>query len=282
MNTNDVLATVAKSLKAQGIPDAQLEAELIVGYVLGATRAKLYSDLQEEFTNDHYADVEKMVAARMQRYPLAYLLGHREFYGREFYVTPAVMIPRQETETLVERALAISVDRASIVVDVGTGSGVLAVTAACHLPIATIIAVDISIDALNVAAINARHHGVINQVDFVVGDLLSSIGGPVDLVIANLPYIPEGDLETLQDEIKFYEPRLALTAGSDGLELIQRLLSQASEVLAPGGTILLEIGSSQKREAIRLAERAFPFGYIQVLQDLAGWDRVVEITSGRH
>ena len=277
-----MLATVAKSLKAQGLPDAQLEAELIVSYVLGVTRAKLYSDLQEEFANDHYADVEKMLAARMKKYPLAYLLGHREFYGREFYVAPAVMIPRQETETLVERALAISVDRTSIIVDVGTGSGVIAVTAAAHLPVATIVAVDISIDALKVAAINARHHEVINRVEFVMGDLLGPIVGPVDMVIANLPYIPEGDLETLQDEIRFYEPKLALTGGSDGLELIQRLLSQAPEVLAPGGTILLEIGSPQRKDTIRLVEMAFPFAHIQVLQDLAGWDRVLEITTDYH
>ena len=282
MKTTDALTTVANTLEVHGIPDSQLEAELLMGHVLGVDRARMYAALQEEFSDHHLSALERLLAQRLERYPLAYLLGRREFYGLELQVSPAVMVPRQETETLVERALLLAQNRALTVADVGTGSGAIAIAVAVHLPAARVLAVDVSLEALAVAAANVQRHvptGRDGRVGLVAGDLLAPITGPLDMVLTNLPYIPDGDLDALQDEVRLYEPRVALAGGPDGLTLVRRLLAQTQDVLAPGGLVLLEISPVQREAVLQAAAVAFPKAHLEVVQDLAGWERVVEVRT---
>ena len=280
MKTTDILTTVASTLEVHGIPDHRLEAELLVGHVLGLGRASLYAALQEEIAPRHLCALERLLAQRLERRPLAYLLGHREFYGLDLLVSPAVMVPRQETEALVDRALTLARqwgDSPLTLADVGTGSGAIAVAVATHLPTAHLLAIDISQEALAVAAANAQHHGVAQQVSLAVGDLLSHVAGPLDMVLANLPYIPDRDLDTLQEEVRLHEPRAALAGGQDGLDLVRRLLAQARGILRPQGAVLLEISPVQKKAVLQAASASLPEARLEVTRDLEGWDRVVEV-----
>jgi release factor glutamine methyltransferase len=215
--------------------------------------------------------------------PVAYLTGTRAFYDRDLVVTPAVLIPRPETEHLVEaalawaRGLAPERQRGLRIADVGTGSGAIAVTLAAHLPGAQVWAVDISAEALAVAAQNAARHGVTGHLILVEGDLLAQVP-PVDLIAANLPYVPRAKLAALP--VTRHEPWLALDGGPDGLDLIRRLLAQAPAVLAAGGLALLEIEAGQGPAVRALAEAAFPGAAVAVLTDWTGHDRLVRIERG--
>ncbi|MSQ40809.1 MAG: peptide chain release factor N(5)-glutamine methyltransferase [Dehalococcoidia bacterium] len=280
MNVAEVLATVASTLDVHGIPDHRLEAELLVGYVLGVSRARLYASLDEAVTDKQLQALDELVPLRVERRPLAYLLGHREFYSLDLLVSPAVMVPRPETETLVDRALQWAQaqgGRPLVVADVGTGSGAIAVTIALRFPSARVLAVDVSLQALSVAIANARRHGVAQRVSFVAGDLLEAVVGPLDLVLANLPYIPDADLDDLQAEVRVYEPRIALAGGRDGLDIIRRLLAQAGRVVRPGGLLLLEISPVQREAVLQEAAGAFPGAQIELVKDLGGWERVLAV-----
>jgi release factor glutamine methyltransferase len=208
-----------------------------------------------------------------------YLTGARGFYHLNFYVTPDVLIPRPETEHLIEAALVWGRDRAGLrIADVGTGSGAIAITLARHLPGSRVWAVDVSAAALDVARNNASRHGVADRIAFVLGDLLEpaiTAGQRFDLIAANLPYIPSAELDTL--EVVKHEPRLALDGGADGLDVIRRLLDQASRVLADEGLILLECAAGQGERVAALSRAAFPDAAVDVIPDLAGHDRVVRI-----
>jgi release factor glutamine methyltransferase len=212
--------------------------------------------------------------------PLAYLTGHREFYGLDFLVDARVLVPRPETETLVDLARAHAHPHAPTrILDVGTGSGCLAVAVARHLPSAHVTATDISAGALAVARRNADRHGVSDRVTFVQSDLLSDCRlqtSSFTLLLANLPYIASSDLPRLP--VSEHEPRLALDGGSEGLDLIRRLLADAPRVLSSNGGLLLEIGADQGQAVSALARTAFPAAQIRVHRDWAGLDRVVAIT----
>ena len=223
-----------------------------------------------------YAAALQRLAARE---PLAYVLGEREFYGRAFVVTPAVLVPRPETELLVELALAHLASRAAatVALDVGTGSGVLGVTLAAERPELPVMAIDCSREALAVARDNARRLGVAARVSFVCADLLAATRGPLDLVLANLPYIPAALVDGLMPEVACYEPRVALDGGEDGLALVRRLLDQLATRLAPGGLAALEIGADQAVAARDAAARAFPDADVSVLADLAGRPRALRV-----
>jgi len=280
LNVADVLATVASTLEVHGIPDHRLEAELLVGYALGLDRARLYAALNDAVPDKRLQALDELVALRVERRPLAYLLGHREFYSLDFLVSPAVMVPRPETETLVDRALQWAQARGGrplVVADVGTGSGAIAVTIALRLPSARVLAIDVSREALSVAGVNAQRHGVADRIALVAGDLLSAVTGPLDMVLANLPYIPDADLDDLQEEVRVYEPRIALAGGPDGLNLIRRLLAQATKVMRPGGLLLLEISPVQREAVLQEATGAFPGAQIELVRDLGGWERVLEV-----
>jgi len=275
-------ASVGSSLRqatAELIPITdvpRLEAEVLLAHVLGTSRTGLMAHPERPLTPDQMGRYETLVRRRASDYPLPYLTGRVEFYGLEFEVTPEVLIPRPETETLVDLALA---RRPTHVVDVGTGSGCIAVSLAVHLPRATVYGIEISPAALAIARRNVERHSVVRRVRLMVGDVLSPRPGPVDLVVANLPYVPTGQCAALPASVRDHEPWLALDGGPDGLAVIRRLLAQVPGVLRPGGGLLVEIGADQGKAAVRLARTYFPRAEVRVHPDLAGRDRVLEVQT---
>lgn len=280
MTTIREVLTAAKARFAAVSASPGLDAQLLLAEALDASRAHVLAHPEQVLTGQQAAAYAQLVTRREAGEPVAYLLGRRAFYDREFSVGPAVLIPRPETEHLLEAALDFITARAAqgspvtAAVDVGTGSGALAVTLAAHASQTRVWATDISPDALAIARHNAARSGV--QVTFLEGDLLEPLlaqGGRVDLVMANLPYIATDEMLAL--EVSRYEPHLALDGGPDGLRLIRRLLVQAPGAINPGALILLEIGADQGESAARLAHDAFPGCTCSVMKDYAGHDRVV-------
>jgi len=259
-----------------------LDADLLLCAALGVERAFLLAHLDDELTDNTAAQFAAWLDRAVSGEPIAYILGVRGFYDREFTVTPAVLIPRPETELLLEQALAwAEIHLVRLAADIGTGSGALAVTFAAHVPSAQIIAVDISLAALAVARSNAEQHNVAGRVTFLHGDLLEPLierGLSPDLIMANLPYIPGGDLTALA--VTKHEPRLALDGGPDGLDLIRRLLAQAAKLCQPGALLLLEIGAGQGEAALAAVRAVFPTAEAAVLADYAGHERIVTVTLG--
>ena len=275
-----VLQDTHQKLEAAGIPDARLEAEVLVMNVMRMARQSIFAEQETEVSAQQQEALEELLARRYQREPLAYILGMREFYGINVVLTPAVLIPRPETEGLVEHALFMAMmgmeSRELSIADVGTGSGAIAINLAIHLPAARIFAVDVADAVLDVAAYNIRAHGVGDRVKLGIGDLLEAVPEPVDLIVANLPYVPTGRIPTLQPEVQ-KEPALALDGGPDGLDLIRRLLTQAEDKLKPNGIILLEMDPEQITAVQELALQHFPEGSTSVEKDLAGMDRILTI-----
>ncbi len=254
----------------------RLEAEVLLAHVLEISRTMLLTHPERALTANQLNDYRTLVHRRTSGYPLPYLTGHIEFYGLEFEITPEVLIPRPETETLVDLAIA---RRPATAVDVGSGSGCIAVSLAVNLPESTICAIDISPAALAVARRNVERHAVSAQVRLMVGDVLSPRPGPVDLIVSNPPYIPTSERASLPASVRDHEPRLALDGGVDGLRIIQRLLAQAPVALKPGGGLLIEIGADQGEAASRLAHTFFPQAAVHIHPDLAGRDRVLEVQT---
>ncbi|MDP3062015.1 MAG: peptide chain release factor N(5)-glutamine methyltransferase, partial [Chloroflexota bacterium] len=217
-----------------------MEAELLLAHILHADRTRLYALSDTHVSLAEEQDLEGLLARRLLREPLAYILGVRWFYGLELAVRPGVLIPRPETELLVERAIALAGDRVLSIADVGAGGGNIAVALAVYLPRARLFATDISPNALQVAAENVARHGVAEQVTLLHGDLLAPLSAPVDMIAANLPYVRRDALPSLQPELR-YEPVEALDGGPDGLDLLRRLLAQAPDYLASGGWLLAEL-----------------------------------------
>ncbi len=268
-------------LQEAGVEEAHLEADVLVRHVLGLERADLLARPETPLAPAQSAALEGLMARRERREPLAYVLGRREFHGLDFRVTPAVMVPRPETETLVEEALAWARSRPApvTVADVGTGSGCIVVTLAARLPDVRFLATDVSPAALAVAEENAHRHGVAGRVRLLSGHLLQPLPGPVDLVVANLPYVPSGRLDSLQPEVRDHEPRGALDGGPDGTDLLRPLLRQAGSYLRPGGALMLEIDEEQGPALAEAARSAFPAATVSVLPDLSGRDRVLVVQT---
>lgn len=279
------IVAAAQRLGGAGVDSPRLDAEVLLGHVLNMTRAQLYAHADQRLTDDQRRRFELLVGRRCQREPVAYLIGRKAFYGLDLLVTPQVLIPRPETELLVDLALdAIRHRQAAsrngttptvTVADIGTGSGAVALAIAANSVHTDVVATDISAAALDVAQENARRLGLQDRVRFVQGHLLEPLSHPVDLIIANLPYVAESEWPTLAPDIVNYEPSLALAGGLDGLTLIRELLAQAPQRLRPGGSVFLEIGSGQGAAVARLAANAFPEAYVEVLTDYAYHDRVV-------
>jgi release factor glutamine methyltransferase len=269
-----------QTLEAAAIPDARLEAEVMVMTVMRMTRQNIFAEQESEVPGHLSQDLAAILAQRLERTPLAYILGYREFYGINVLVTPDVLIPRPETEGIVEHTLFMALmgmeTRELTIADVGTGSGAIAVNLAIHLPAARIFAVDISEPALDVAAYNIRGHSVADRVRLGHGDLLEPLPEPVDLIVANLPYIPTGRLPTLQPEVQ-QEPQLALDGGPDGLDVVRRLMAQAPGKLNAPGIILLELDPEQFPAAEAIALQHFPDAEISAEQDLTRRDRIMVI-----
>ena len=274
-------AQAAAELDKRDIPDSSLEAEVIVRHALGYDRAQFYAALSETLGTERLARIHALLRRRIAGEPLAYITGHREFYGLDFAVSPAVLIPRQETELLVDVALDFArgnADDSISIADVGTGSGAIAVAVAHNLPQAHVHATDCSAAALHVAERNCRKHGVADRVSLLQGDLLDPLPRGVDLIISNPPYIASRLLPELPREVR-REPRLALDGGERGLDVIERLIEQAPAKLNAGGRLILEI-SPEQLEAVREAAQAcFPNAVVAHRNDLLGLARCVTIAT---
>ncbi len=293
-------------LQEEGFDTPCLDAEVLLGHVLGLTRAQIHAHPKRRLDASELDSYRELIERRRQHEPVAYILGCKEFYGLDFYVDRRVLIPRPETELLVEKGLEIG--RAAsyplTIADVGTGCGAIAISLAVHLPQAIIYALDASPEALEVSALNRRRHSVERRVHLLQGDLLSPLPDPVDLIVANLPYVSWAEWEQLPRTITAYEARSALDGGPDGLDAIRRLLAQARQ-LKPQTTILLEIGATQGAAVTDLAWHSFDnpstlrrgsgqallrtelgtphfsTATVEVVQDHAGLDRmaVIEIQA---
>jgi release factor glutamine methyltransferase len=280
------LHAATQYLTQAGADSPRLTAEALLAHVLGLARAQLLARPEHPVRPEEQARFHSLVARAAQGEPLAYLTGRREFHGLDFMVDARVLVPRPETELLVDRALAYlqsqpeTADRH--VADVGTGSGCIAVTLAVKCPSARVTALDISEDALAVARLNAERHGVNGRVTFSESDLLASmryLSSAFQVLCANLPYVPSDELDTLP--VVRHEPRRALDGGPDGLLWVRRLLVDAPRAMKPGGLVLLEIGAGQGGTAAALAREAFPRARVEVHPDYAGLDRIVSVTLGR-
>ncbi|MCB9078491.1 MAG: peptide chain release factor N(5)-glutamine methyltransferase [Anaerolineaceae bacterium] len=290
-----LLANARQQLVAAGCDSPRLDAELLLAHILGRDRTWLYRYPQVEVTEAERAAFLKLIDRRVQREPVAYLIGHKAFYGLDFVVTSDTLIPRPETELLVETAIAWAA--ASIrtqaegsapsqkpkysLVDVGTGSGCIAVTLAKMTPEAQLTAIDLSDRALAVARLNAERHDVADRIEFLAGDLLAPLREPVDLIASNPPYIDPAELTLpfTAPEVNRYEPRLALDGGEAGLAVVRRLLAQAAHFLKPGGMLLVEIGATQGNVVKKWAQAEFPTALVEIKPDLAGWDRLLVVKN---
>ncbi|HWB13428.1 MAG TPA: peptide chain release factor N(5)-glutamine methyltransferase [Pirellulales bacterium] len=275
-----LLQWTTQYLKQHGADSPRLDAEVLLAESLGCPRIQLYARFEEMPGEDTRTAFRELVRRRAEGTPVAYLVGRREFYSLSFRVTPDVLIPRPETEFLVIRLLDLAkpADAAWTVADVGTGSGVIGVCAAKYLPACRIVALDVSPKALDVAAANARDHGVDDRIEFVNSDLFAAVAPErkFDFVVSNPPYVAENELAALSRDVRDYEPRGALVAGSRGTELIARLIGEAGDRLKPGGWLLVEI-SPQIETAVReLVAADGRFALEPTVKDLAGLARVVQ------
>ncbi len=277
-----VLQQAVQPLAAAGCDTPRLDAEVLLAHLLGQDRAWLYAHPEYTLSRSQLSAYQSLVARRAQREPIGYLTGHKEFYGLDLIVSPDVLIPRPETEHLVDRAVYWLTTSAApgVIADVGTGSGAIAVALAVHIPQAHIIAIDTSSAALTVARRNTVRHGVANRVHCVQGDLLTPLTGPLRLVVANPPYLRQAELTAAPPEVARWEPRAALDGGPDGLATIRRLLEQASERLSPDGALLMELGAQQGDDVLRLARHHLPTATVEIARDYVGRDRVLIVYSG--
>ncbi len=269
-------------LRHGGIETPELDAALLLGYLLGLDRAALYAHILDAAPPGISAAFDGLIARRLGRAPVAYLTGTKEFMGLQFAVNPAVLVPRPETELLVEWAVRWLQERSdrTRVVDVGTGSGAIAVALTSMTPYARVLASDISRSALAVARYNARQHGVAGRVTLICGDRLSWLGQAADLILANLPYLT--DVQADKTELDA-EPRIALAGGGgDGFELYRTLIPQVPARLANSGAFAFEIDPSQAKIAGALCSESFAFASVTMHHDLAGLTRfiTVEATPG--
>lgn len=278
---NALLAWARQGLDRAGIENAAQESRWLVGHALGLEPHQLASQAEQPVSPDKQMQAEALVSRRVAHEPLQYILGTQEFCGIEFHVNPAVLIPRPETEVLLQEALrAVDLNKDSVLVDVGTGSGCLAVTLARILQRTRILAVDYSPEALAMAKANAERQMLAERIEFIEGDLLSplrdrGLTGQVDVIVSNPPYIAESDWAGLQPEIRGFEPRSALISGPTGTEFHERLLRESKEYLALGGSLVMEIGQGQCPAVQKMAEQLGGYTPVEIAKDGAGIERIV-------
>jgi release factor glutamine methyltransferase len=265
-------------LRKHGSDTPRLEAEILLAHARHCPRIQLYVQYNEPLTEDERAVMRDLVRRRAQSEPVAYLVGHREFFGLEFRVTPDVLIPRPETETLVLEAVTLGKQVSQVrVLDVGTGSGCIAVAVAANLPDAVVTATDVHQGALDVARENAARHGLTGRIRFFHGDLFASLspGEQFEIIASNPPYVADGEMESLPPDVRLHEPAQALRAGPQGLDVITRLIAAAPSHLAPGGSLLLEIAPEQASAVRALLERTGAFEPSRTIKDPFGKERVI-------
>ncbi len=277
-SVREALRWAMRLLAVSGSDSPRLDAEVLLAYVLGVTRSQLPLHWERPLSAEAAEAFTALVRRRAAHEPVAYLVGRRAFYDLDLAVDARVLIPRPETELLVEEALSWARTRKGLVrriADVGTGSGALAIALARHIPSARVWGTDLSREALGVARENARRYGLEGRIGWVCCDLLSALAGPFEIIVANLPYIPREEFAALPPDVAMYEPRLALDGGPEGLAVIERLLRQAPERLSRPGLLLMEIDPRQAERAVVLAKASLPEAHVTILPDLAGLDRVV-------
>ena len=276
----------AQVLSNAGVENHRLDAEVLLRHVLKIQKEQLYSNGDAPISAEQEAEFRTLLSRRSQREPVSYITGQKEFWSLDFFVTPAVLIPRPETELLVEAALQYMKRLRSgspvKVLDLGTGSGAIAVCLAKEHGAAEIVAVDISPVALDLARLNARRHGVADRTQFLPGDLFTAIKASLetfDLIVSNPPYIRTGELSMLAPEIREWEPAIALDGGVDGTDTYRRIIGEGHKYLSPGGSIVLEIGADMGRDVVDLFSRSGCYGPPALYQDYAGKDRVIAATK---
>jgi release factor glutamine methyltransferase len=278
----EALQSATQTLRMAGIADAFVEAELLLGHVLGMSKVQLYTEPERSLTSVETEHLWRLVQRRLDHEPAAYIVGNCEFYGIDFYIDYHTFIPRPETELLVEKAVELAYHishsgKQITIADIGTGCGAIAVSLALTLPQAKIYATEISASALQVVEINCWRHGVNSQVELLQGNLLEPLPQPVDMIVANLPYIKSCEFKDLSPEIREFEPMIALVGGEDGLDKIQQMLGQMPEKLSYGACFLLEIGQGQGEMVTSLISSYFPQASIELISDLGGIERVVKV-----
>ena len=275
------LISAAQRLGETSNEGARLDAQVLLAHVLKQSRSWLFAHHEFELSNEDCRRYADMITRRRRREPVAYLLGRKEFYGLEFAVDQRVLIPRPETELLVDLVLAQISDRRGrpvVVADVGTGSGAIAITVAVHAPEAKVYGIDISQDALDVAEENRKRLTPEAGPLLLEGDLLDPLPEPADVIVANLPYIADEEYSGLQSDVRDYEPRVALKAGVEGLDLIERLLEQLPTKVQPRGAVLLEISPRQGEIVQKMAQELRPKpSYVGLRRDYSGQVRMVTL-----
>jgi release factor glutamine methyltransferase len=279
LTIRDALARSSEWLAERGTETSRLDAEVLLGHVLGMQRLDLYLAWDRPLSNDEKDRYRECLRRRAAHEPVAYITGTREFYSIAFRVSPSVLIPRPDTEHLVARALEIlktfPSDQSSLVADIGTGSGAIAIAVASHCPSARFIATDISPDALDVARCNAERLGLDNRIRFIEADLLEGVEETFDLVVSNPPYIAETDRPTLAPDVRDFEPSGALFSGPDGLDAIRRLIPAVAERLRPGGWLAMEVGAGQSQLVANLLDVDGRYEPAVIALDYAKIERVV-------
>ncbi len=279
-----MLSWMTRDFIEHGVQSPRLDAELLLSHALACDRVKLYMDMPRPLDATELTAVRALVVRRRKREPVAYILGRREFYMRSFELTRDVLVPRPETEILVDRALEVLPADAERALDLCTGSGVIAVTLACERPSLRVDATDLSEPALQVARGNAERLGAADRIAFLHGDLFAALPLPLplpdharyDLVVANPPYVAASELAELAPEVRQHEPPLALVSGEDGLDALRRLCAGVAQVLRPSGFALFELGAGQASAVCELLAREPALTGVSAHRDLAGIERVVQ------
>jgi len=285
MTIAEALLQGTNKLRKADVAEARREAGSLLGCVLGRDRTFIISHAEDEITSDQAEMFARLIEDRAKGKPLQYITGHQEFFNLDFEVTPAVLIPRPETELMVETALRLlpHVEAETLICDVGTGSGCVAITLLHERQNARGLAIDISPAAIEIAKRNAAKHNVSDRLEFLISDCFAEVKQEerlFDLIVSNPPYIPASDLEGLQREVRDYEPHLALEAGADGLSIIRRLLADVGVYLKPGGYFLFEIGFDQSDAVEKLIAPILSAGswkLLDIYSDLQGIPRTVAL-----
>lgn len=286
MTSSNALQETASTLSINNIEDAHLEARVLLGHVLKQSPTDLYSKTEYSLSPEQEQRLQQLIKRRLHREPSAYLINHKEFYGLDFYVDHRVLIPRPETELLVEEALKFVQNNISnplhsikplVIADIGTGCGNIAISLALNSNNTKIYAVDISPSALEVAALNCNIHNVTDRIILLQGNLLEPLTETVDLIVANLPYIVTSELAQLSPEILHFEPMAALDGGKQGLDHIDQLLNQGKERIHHSCHILLEIGDSQEQPVAALVKEHLPNATFDFIPDWNSTKRIIEI-----
>jgi release factor glutamine methyltransferase len=283
MNLARALQQSAYLLNNSGVADSRLEARMLLGHATNLSAVQIFAEPEQILSREEEDNLIKLIERRLKHEPAAYILKQKEFYGLDFYVDPRVLIPRPETEILVDAALDFANSRSRyltrplLLADIGTGCGAIAISLALNLPGCKVYATDLSPAALEVAGLNCRRREVTEQVSLLPGDLLKPLPEPVDLIVANLPYIKKSDLSALIPEICEFEPKMALDGGESGLDCIERLLQQINDKMNTGGCLILEIGNGQEEAMRRLIHSYIKSTNFRFVTDLSGIKRTIII-----